>query len=123
MTVKPSSNWKGLVASSPDPESDGSGFLYRLRYRLGQLISLLLCLVGVLFFLRFLGDVPFTSASPAAQCGQARDNDDQRDQYDYASPKPKVGCRPALGLCGHLFLVGRRPAWCVAGGGGMGTSA
>lgn len=90
-------------------ESDGSGFLYRLRFRLGQLISLLLCLVGVLFVLRLLGDVPFTSATPAAQRGQARDNDDQRDQYDYASPKPKVGCRPALGLCGHLFLVGRRP--------------
>ena len=108
MTVKPSSSWKGLIASSPDPESDGSGFLYRLRCRLGQLISLLLCLVGVLFLLRLLGDVPITSATPAAQCGQARDNDDQRNQYDYASPKPKVGCRPALGLCGHLFLVGRR---------------
>lgn len=73
-----------------------------------QLISLLLYLVGVLILLRLLGDVPFTSATPAAQRGQARDNDDQRDQYDYASPT-KVGCRPALGLCGHLFLVGRRP--------------
>jgi hypothetical protein len=103
MTVRLSSNWKGLVASSPNPESDGSGFPYRLRFRLGQLISLLLCLAEAQFLLRLLGDVPSTSA---AQRGQGSVSDEP--QPDYASPKPQAGCRPALGPCGQLFLVESR---------------
>jgi hypothetical protein len=71
--------------------------------RLGQLISLLLCLAEALFLLRLLGDVPSTSA---AQRGQGSVSDEP--QPDYASPKPQAGCRPALGLCGHLFLVESR---------------
>ncbi len=100
----------------------GRGSSNRLRFRLGQLISLLLCLVGVLFVLRLLGDVPFTSATPAAQRGQARDNDDQRDQYDYASRQRLAADRP-WGCVDIYSWLGGAPAWCVAGRGGMGTSA
>ena len=100
-------------------ESDGSGFPYRLRFRLGQLISLLLCLAEALFLLKLLGDAPTTSA---AQRGQASVNDEQRNPYGYASPKPQAADRPwdCVDMCSCL---GGAPAWFVAGGGGTGTSA